>query len=225
MPHRYWVMDEDCLNLNVWTPQLDEKKRPVMVWLHGGGFEAGSSIEQTAYDGDSMSHFGDVVVVTLNHRLNILGYFDLSEYGEQYAASANAGTTDIVAALKWVRENIASFGGDPDNITLAGQSGGGEKITALLQNPAADGLFQRGIIMSGVVNSQMLGANHGSSRPLVDAMLAELGLSEKEVGELETLPYDRLAEAYRKVAQGLKAKGEYTGGCPKVGADFIGTSE
>ena len=79
VPHRYWVMDEDCLNLNVWTPQLDEKKRPVMVWLHGGGFEAGSSIEQTAYDGDSMSHFGDVVVVTLNHRLNILGYFDLSE--------------------------------------------------------------------------------------------------------------------------------------------------
>ena len=222
VPHRYWVMDEDCLNLNVWTPQLDEKKRPVMVWLHGGGFEAGSSIEQAAYDGDSMSRFGDVVVVTLNHRLNILGYFDLSEYGEQYAASANAGTTDIVAALKWVRENIASFGGDPDNITLAGQSGGGEKITALLQNPAADGLFQRGIIMSGVVNSQMLGVNHGSSRPLVDAMLAELGLSEKEVGELETLPYDRLAEAYRKVAQGLKAKGEYTGCCPKVGADFIG---
>lgn len=220
VPHRYWVENEDCLNLNVWTPQLDDRKRPVIVWLHGGGFEAGSSIEQVAYDGDVMSYQGDVVVVSINHRLNILGYFDLSEYGEKYSASANAGNADMIAALKWIRDNIAAFGGNPDNITLAGQSGGGEKITALLQNPAADGLFHRGIIMSGVVNSQMMGANHGSSRPLVSAMLSELG--ENEVEALETIPYCRLAEAYMKVSPQLKAKGEYTGCCPKVGADFVG---
>ena len=99
VPHRYWPMDEDCQNLNVWTPGLDDKKRPVLVWLHGGGYEAGSSIEHIAYDGANMASLGNAVVVSVNHRLNILGYFDLSDFGEEYLNSANAGTDDIIAAL------------------------------------------------------------------------------------------------------------------------------
>ena len=97
VPHRYWVMDEDCLNLNIWTPSCDEKKRPVLVWFHGGGFEAGSSIEHIAYEGENMSRRGDAVVVSINHRLNVLGYFDLSAFGSEYANSGNAGMDDIIA--------------------------------------------------------------------------------------------------------------------------------
>ena len=108
---RFWPMDEDCLNLNLWTPGLDGAERPVLVWLHGGGYEAGSAIEHIAYDGANMARFGDCVMITVNHRLNILGYFDLSDFGEEYANSANAGTDDIIAALQWVHENIRSFGG------------------------------------------------------------------------------------------------------------------
>ncbi len=103
VPHRYWVMDEDCQNLNIWTPGCDGEKRPVMVWLHGGGFEAGSSIEQVVYEGENMSLQGQVVVVSINHRLNVLGYCDLSDFGEEYANSGNAGTDDIIAALAWVK--------------------------------------------------------------------------------------------------------------------------
>ena len=115
-------------------------------------FFAGSSIEQVAYDGENLCKYGDVVVVSLNHRLNILGYFDLSAYGEKYANSANAGNADMVAALQWIHENIEMFGGDPDNVTLFGQSGGGMKVTCLMQTPAADGLFHKGIIQSGVLD-------------------------------------------------------------------------
>ena len=117
VPHRYWVQNEDCLNLNVWTPG-GGGKRPVLVWLHGGGYFAGSSIEQVAYEGGNMARLGDCVVVSLNHRLNILGYFDLSDFGAAYEHSGNAGGEDIVLALRWVRENIAAFGGDAEKITM-----------------------------------------------------------------------------------------------------------
>lgn len=144
VPHRYWPMDEDCLNLNVWTQSINrEAKKPVMVWLHGGGFYAGSSIEHVAYDGENMSKYGDVVVVSLNHRLNILGYCNLEAYGEEYANSGNAGNADMVEALRWIHDNIEAFGGDPDNVTLFGQSGGGMKVWTLLQTPAADGPFSQ----------------------------------------------------------------------------------
>lgn len=139
IPHRYWPMDENCQYLNIWTQSLDpEAKKPVMVWLHGGGFFAGSSIEQVAYEGDHLSEYGDVVVVSLNHRLNILGYLDLSAYGEKYYNSANVGNADMVAALHWIQDNIASFGGDPGNVTLFGQSGGGMKVYSLMNTPAAE---------------------------------------------------------------------------------------
>lgn len=113
---RIAVEGEDCQNLNVWTPRInDGKKRPVMVWLHGGGFQTGSSIEQRVYDGANLSRKGDVVVVSVNHRLNMLGFLDLSAYGEEYKYSGNVGTMDMVAALKWIQTNIEVFGGDPDN--------------------------------------------------------------------------------------------------------------
>ena len=144
VPHMYWSEKEDCQNLNIWTPSIrDGRKRPVMVWLHGGGFSAGSSIEQLAYDGENLSRAGDVVVVSVNHRLNVLGYLDLSPFGEKYRDSANAGNLDLIAALEWIRDNIEGFGGDPENVTLFGQSGGGVKVWSLLQMPEADGLFHK----------------------------------------------------------------------------------
>jgi para-nitrobenzyl esterase len=138
---------EDCLFLNVWTPALgDGRKRPVMVWLHGGGFNYGSG-SWPFYDGHNLAKRHDVVVVTLNHRLNIFGYLELSDLGAP--GSGNAGMLDLVAALRWVRDNIAQFGGDPGNVTIFGQSGGGAKVSTLLAMPAAKGLFHRGIIESG----------------------------------------------------------------------------
>lgn len=134
VPHRYWPQDEHCQNLNIWTKTLDsEKKLPVIVWLHGGGYFAGSSIEQTAYDGFNMCMNGDVVVVSINHRLNILGYLYLSPFGEKYANSGNAGHADMVAALRWIHNNIALFGGDPANVTIFVQSGDGMKVADLMQ--------------------------------------------------------------------------------------------
>ena len=219
VPHRYWVMDEDCLNLNIWTPRLDGGKRPVMVWLHGGGFFAGSAIEQLAYEGGNMSRNGDVVVVSVNHRLNILGYFDLSDFGEEYANSGNAGTDDLVAALRWIRGNIASFGGDPDNVTLFGQSGGGAKITALLQTPEADGLFAKGIIMSGVIGPVLTDVEE-SGKPLAEALLKELGLSG--IHQLETVPYALLAGAYQKVKPQLEREGVCMDWAPHPNKFYLG---
>lgn len=213
VPHRYWVMDEHCQNLNIWTPSLDpEAKKPVMVWLHGGAFSAGSAIEQAAYEGDRLSQFGDVVVVSVNHRLNILGYLDLSAYGEKYDNSANVGNADLVAALQWIHENISAFGGDPENVTLFGQSGGGEKVICLMNTPAAEGLFHKGIIESGVMDVGQ--EKRVDGRPLLEAMLKELGLSVDQVETLEKLPYARLLEAYQKAAPQIAAEGGYLGCWP-----------
>ena len=218
VPHRYWPMDEDCLNLNVWTPGLDDGKRPVLLWLHGGGYEPGSSIEQIAYDGANMARLGDAVVVSVNHRLNILGYFDLSDFGEEYANSANAGTDDIIAALQWVRDNIAQFGGDPANVTVFGQSGGGAKVTTLLQTPAADGLYAKGINMSGVIG--LLADEKGSGREIAEALMCELGLTS--VRELETVDYKPLAKAYLKLRAAFQKDGKYVGCKPHPNAFYAG---
>lgn len=222
VPHRYWIMDEDCQNLNVWTPSCDKEKRPVLVWLHGGGYEAGSAIEQIAYEGENMCRIGQVVVVSVNHRLNVLGYCDLSAFGEEYANSGNAGTDDIIVALKWVRENISRFGGDPENVTVFGQSGGGAKVTTLLQTPAADGLYAKGMNMSGVIGP-LLADSKGSGEELVRAMMTELGA--EDVKELETVPYHALASAYRKVKPRLAKEGKYVGGTPHPNAYYAGTPE
>lgn len=218
-PHRYWVQDENCQNLNVWTPACDNGRRPVMVWLHGGGYTDGSSIEQVAYEGENMAKYGDCVVVSVNHRLNVIGYLDLSDYGEEYENSGNAGGDDIIAALKWVQKNIAAFGGDPDNVTVFGQSGGGAKVTTLLQSPEADGLYHRGINMSGIIGP-ILADSTGSGRDIVEALLQELALAG--VKELEEVPYSELAAAYLKVSPGLRAQGKYVGGTPKPNAHYAG---
>ena len=220
-PHRYWPMDENCQYLNIWTTSLDaDAAKPVMVWLHGGGFAAGSSIEQIAYEGDHLAQAEDVVVVSLNHRLNILGYLDLSAYGEKYANSGNAGNVDIVMALRWIQKNIKAFGGDPGNVTLFGQSGGGMKVWTLMNTPAADGLFHKGIIQSGVIDDFM--EEKQDARPVVSALLSELGLKEEDVEALEKVPYSRLAQAYNQVAPRLKAQGLYVGGTPVANGWYLG---
>lgn len=223
VPHRYWPQDEHCQNLNIWTKTLDKgKKLPVIVWLHGGGYFAGSSIEQEAYDGFHMCMEGDVVVVTINHRLNVLGYLDLSPFGEKYANSGNAGHADMVAALKWVHDNIALFGGDTENITIFGQSGGGMKVADLMQIAAADGLFHKGLIMSGVSNASLMPSCTGNGQVIVEALLNELGLSEKEVEKLETIPYYELVNAYTKVSPAIAMQGGYIGGGPLVSDYYKG---
>lgn len=223
VPHRYWPVSEHCQNLNIWTPSLSpEAKKPVLVWLHGGGFSAGSAIEQQAYDGENMSKLGDVVVVSVNHRLNVLGYLDMEPFGEKYKNSCNAGNADLVAALQWIHENIENFGGDPGNVTLFGQSGGGMKVYTLMQTPSADGLFHKGIIESGVLGNIFGAEKKPDGKPIVLAMLKELGLTEKDADKLATIPYTDLAAAYDKVVPALREKGLYTGSSPAPNDFYVG---
>ena len=182
---------EDCLRVNVWTPAADNRKRPVMVWLHGGGFSAGSGQELKAYDGESIARRGDVVLVSLNHRLNIFGYLNLSKYGEEYRSSANVGMLDLVVALEWVRDNIANFGGDPGNVMIFGQSGGGSKVSTLMAMPTAKGLFHKAAIESG---SSLRQSTPEDSEKLAAAVLEVLGLSRTQVSKLRDVPLEKLAE-------------------------------
>jgi para-nitrobenzyl esterase len=163
-----------------------------MVWLHGGGFQAGSGQEQPGYYGENLSRRGDVVVVSLNHRLGVLGFLNLAEYGEKYASSANVGMLDLVAALEWVRDNIANFGGDPDNVTIFGQSGGGGKVSVLMAMSAAKGLFHRAIVQSGSLMRQM---TLERSKEVTAAFLAQLGISGSQIDDLHTIPVDKLVAA------------------------------
>lgn len=201
-------MDNDSQNLNIWTPGLDGKKRAVMVWLHGGGFSSGSAQESPAYDGENLSRKGDVVVVSVNHRLNVMGHLDLSAYGAKYKYSANVGVLDIVDSLKWIKENIASFGGDPANVTLFGESGGGAKILALMTSPYAKGLFAKGIVESGATES--MGVNFttlAASRRLGELTLANLGIDKDNVEAIQAIPYERLTEETQKAM--VKTAGEF----------------
>lgn len=191
---------DDCQNLNIWTPALsDHKPRPVMVWLHGGGFQAGSAIESYAYDGENLSRSGDVVVVSVNHRLNVMGHLDLSAYGKQYQHSANLGVMDLVAALQWVKANIAQFGGDPDNVTIFGESGGGAKVLTLMATPAAKGLFQKGIVQSGAVEGMgMTLLAPKTTHRVAELTLQNLGIHSKDLSKLNTLPYADIVTASQK---------------------------
>jgi para-nitrobenzyl esterase len=187
------VEGEDCLRVNVWTPGInDGGRRPVMVWLHGGGFDAGSGNDIPAFHGENLARRGDVVVVTLNHRLNLLGFLDLSGHGEIYAQSGNVGMLDIVAALEWVRDNIAAFGGDPRRVLIFGQSGGGAKVGTLMGMPSARGLFHRAVVESG---SFAFTNTPEKSRRLADLMLAELGVTAASLDRLQGLPYGELQRA------------------------------
>ena len=199
-----FVPGEDCLRVNVWTPEINgSHKRPVMVYMHGGGFSAGSDHDLLSYEGENLARNHDVVVVTHNHRLNVYGYLNLSAIGgEDFAMSANVGMLDIVAVLEWVRANIVTFGGDPDCVTIFGQSGGGGKVAALMAMPTAKGLFHRAIIQSGPFLKSL---SPDYSQRVAELIFDELGLSRSQVKELQKIPVYRLTgaavEAMKKMSK------------------------
>ncbi len=206
--HRFWPDNENCQYLNVWTPSIEkDAKKPVIVWYHGGGFANGSSIEQVCYDGDGLVKFGDVVVVTVNHRLNVFGFLDMSAYGEKFENSQNAGLADLVASLKWVHENIACFGGDPDNVTIMGQSGGGMKVTCLGQIPEAAGLFHKAVICSGVANPSM-SAGMSPSCELAAEILRVLDIAPEEAEKLQDVPTVLFIRATNRALYNLSKEGK-----------------
>ena len=208
MMHNFWPASENCHFLNVWTRELNkEAKKPVLVWFHGGGYAAGSSLEMDFYHGANLAKKDDVVVVTVNHRLNVFGYLDLSSFGEKYHNSGNAGIADLIASLKWVRNNIASFGGDPDNVTIFGQSGGGNKVTTLCQIPAAKGLFHKAVIISGVFSDQIF-VNPVSGRELALNILKQLSLGEEDIQKLETVSTADLIRATNAASRALGEEGK-----------------
>jgi para-nitrobenzyl esterase len=225
-PHRFWLENENCQMLNIWTQNLTPKvHKPVMVWLHGGGFTNGSAMESYAYDGKSLSEFGDVVVVSLNHRLNILGTLDLSAYGADYANSRNTGMADLVAALQWVRDNIEAFGGDPGNVTIFGQSGGGGKVTRLMHMPAAEGLFHKVICQSGsAVNYRDIDLAKiiQGQQAMAAQTLANLNLTGADIDKLKTVPYrDLLAAGIAAQASVGKQLGRTLGWDPIADDQYV----
>lgn len=216
---------EDCLVMNVFSPGLEGgERRPVMLWLHGGGFRS-LSASSPLYDGVNLCNRGDVVVCSLNHRLNVFGYLHLGDIaGERYAQSGNAGMLDIVHGLRWIWDNIERFGGDPHNVTIFGESGGGRKVTTLLAMPAAKGLFQRAIIQSGPgIKLQP----RDRSTEMALALLDELGLSRSQVARLHELPMEEILTAYSTVEGRLdddsRAKGNFEqhGFVPTVGVSSL----
>src|SRR3989442_15681242 len=182
-------MSEDCLYLNIWSPGADQQMRPVMVYIHGGAFTLGSASDPW-YDGTSFAAKHNIVVVSLNYRLGILGFVSLKDLaGAEAAYTANCGLLDQIAALQWVRENIAAFGGDPDQVTVMGESAGAMSIGTLLGMPAAKGLFQHAILQSGA-------AGNPTTRPqatkVAQALLAKLGLQTSQLAALAEVPLETL---------------------------------
>ena len=190
-------MSEDMLKLNIWTPSLTGN-RPVMVYFHGGGYSFGSSYELPSHEGAQMARHHDVVQVSVNHRLNVLGFFDVSEIGgSAYEDSVNVGMTDLVASLRWVRENIANFGGDPDTVMIYGQSGGGSKVTTLLGMPSAAGLIHRASVQSGGGGNIPTGEQQKEfSRQVVK----ELGIAPNDIAALQKMEWSKLFAAGNAVA-------------------------
>lgn len=201
--YRWMPEDEDCQYLNVWTKSIDcGAKKPVMVWLHGGGFFCGNTTEFEAYEPENLCKDGDVVIVSINHRLNILGFLDLSEYGDEFCNSGNLGMEDIIAALKWVKKNIAAFGGDSNNITLFGHSGGGMKITTLMQIPEASPLFDKAIIQSGVNSTDFLRITPDKSKVVAKAVVNEIG----GIDRLMTARFRDISDAFIKIEPDLRRR-------------------
>ncbi len=206
------TQDERTLfSVNVWTQGInDGKKRPVMLWLHGGGFHVGSSNDPMTY-GKALAKKGDIVMVSVNHRLNILGFLDLSACDPKYQQSANVGMLDIVKALEWISKNIESFGGNPADVTICGESGGGGKVGTLMCMPSAQGLFHKAIIQSGTLLNTM---TKEKSQALGLAVLENLGLTPNDVGQLDTVSYARLAKAGNDAI--LKISGPRKPGSPTM---------
>jgi para-nitrobenzyl esterase len=210
---------EDCLVLNVWTPSLnDSRRRPVMLWCHGGGFATGSGSSPVT-EGANLARRGDVVVVTINHRLNVLGFTCLADLGgPEFSESGDVGMLDIVHALKWVRENIRQFGGDPDNVTVFGQSGGGRKVATLLTMPSAKGLFHRAIIESGATIKLV---ERDQATRVAGELLEELGLNRSQVRELQNLPVERIMSAYFAVVRSMNVDQMTMGFSPTVDGKVV----
>lgn len=226
--------DNNCQNLNLWTPALnDGGKRPVMVWLHGGGFSSGSANEAQT-NGRNLAEKEDVVVVTVNHRLGAAGYLNLSAYGEKYAYSANVGMWDVIDALQWIHDNIEAFGGDPDNVTVFGQSGGGAKVMTLMATPYAKGLFHKGIIQSGTTETvgPVLTSQEVSLR-ITELVLADLGLDETNIKNIQSMPFSQIdaagTRALQQVANEYQIESPFGGSYsyewePVVDGDFLPTN-
>lgn len=207
-----WIRGEDCLRLNIFTPAATSsgRKRAVMVFMHGGGYTGGSGNDLLCYDGENLARNHDVVVVTHNHRLNLFGYLNLSEIGgERYAPSGNVGMLDIVAVLEWVRDNIANFGGDPGNVLIYGQSGGGGKVSTLMAMPAAKGLFHRAVVQSG---SGLRSGDAEAAARRASLVLEELGISKAQLEKINTLPTSALQAVQPAVQRRLAGSGGAAGG-------------
>lgn len=197
------AMSDDCLRINVWTPGLDNAKRPVMLWLHGGGFEAGTG-SMPLYDGTRMARRGDVVVATINHRLNVFGHCYLGGVlGDEFAQSGNMGYLDLIASMRWVKENIAQFGGDPNNVMIYGQSGGGRKVSLCYAGKDAQGLFHKGVVQSG---SHLKIQTTERANDLTERLLKELGIGKQDARKLQTLDIETLSAAQRKVIAAAGAR-------------------
>tara|TARA_R110000796_G_scaffold37722_4_gene95401 strand:- start:313764 stop:315461 length:1698 start_codon:yes stop_codon:yes gene_type:complete len=213
--HDWGYTNEDCLRINIWTPSIDDgKKRPVLFWIHGGGYTAGSSQELPSYDGENLSKKGDVVVVSINHRLNVLGYLDLSAYDEKYKNSANNSILDLVSALEWVKTNITSFGGDPNNVTIFGQSGGGAKVNTLMAMPIAKGLFHKAINQSGAFSNNFL--KKEDAQAIAAETISILGLDATNIDSIQNIPFEVLAEASNKALK-ITAEKMQNEGKPIIG--------
>jgi para-nitrobenzyl esterase len=204
---------EDCLVLNVWTPGLDNHKRPVMFWIHGGGFSTGSG-SSPWYDGTNVARKQDVVVVTINHRLNVFGYCHLGAFDPRFADSSNCGTLDCAAALRWVRDNIERFGGDPKRVVVHGQSGGGRKTTMVLTTTPAQGLYQRAVIQSG---AQLRVDTLETAAAKARRLLAELNIAPDEAAKLQSVSVADLRRAQAK-AVGAGAQWMPAAGTPSLPA-------
>lgn len=203
------ALSEDCLFLNVWTPGLaDGGARPVMVWLHGGGFASGDGSSRV-YEGTRLAARGDVVVVTINHRLNLFGYLALAHYGEGFGDSSVAGVLDMILALEWVRDNAEAFGGDPGNVTIFGESGGGAKVSTLLSTERAKGLFHRAVVQSGAM---LRFPEREAAQTASDRLVANLGLDASSIAEIRSLPADDLRAA---------AEGTGAGSAPSIDGNVL----
>lgn len=213
----FFKSSEDCLRLNVWTPGLDGKKRPVLVYFHGGGFFSGNAVEQPGYGGENLARYGDVVVCSVNHRLNSFGFSDFAKVGgEKYLHSGNVGMLDLIASLKWVHNNIENFGGDPGNITIMGQSGGGSKVSTVATMPAAKGLVHKGVALSG---NSIKAADKENAEALGEFILKEAGLTPSEIDKLQEMPW----EEYYDLANAAAAKfNRERGGNSNVGFVPVG---
>ena len=206
-----WQRGEDCLRLNVWSadPNTSGRKRPVMVFMHGGGYTGGSGNDLLSYDGENLARHHDVVVVTHNHRLNVFGFLNLAEIGgERFANSGNVGMLDNVAVLEWVRDNIANFGGDPGNVMIYGQSGGGGKVSHLMVMPAAKGLFHRAAIESGAT---LRSGTPDAAAKTAAALLDQLNISRAQFEKIQSVPTAALVAAQAATLRSMVA-GRVRGG-------------